>query len=349
MKTIKDYVDYSVEKACEILAIPSPSGYTQEAADWLIKELKALGYKPKQTIKGGVTVDIGGKDEKNALLLSAHMDTLGGMVHEVKSNGRLKITGIGCFNPANGETENCIIQTKFSGKYEGTLQLINASTHVNKDFQKTERTFDSTEVVIDEDVSDAEDVQALGIQAGDFVCFEPRTRVTKSGYIKSRYLDDKLSCGMLLGYAKFLKDNNIVPARKIYMHFTCFEEVGYGANAYCPKGVTEAICVDMGCVGEGLTCTERMVSICAKDSSGPYHYDTVKGLEEAAIRCKADYAVDIYPDYVSDVAATIAAGFDIKHGCIGAGVYASHGYERSHKDGVMNTLMLVDEYVGHAE
>lgn len=348
MKTIREYTDYSVEKACEILAVPSPSGYTQDAAAWLMKELKDMGYEPNQTIKGGVTVELGGKDENNALLLSAHMDTLGGMVREVKSNGRLKITPVGGFSPCNGEAENCIIQTKFSGRYEGTLQLINASIHVNDDYKKKERTFDSTEVVIDEDVSDAEDVQALGIQAGDFVFFDPRTRVTESGYIKSRFLDDKLSCGMLLGYAKFLKDNDIVPARRVYLHFTCFEEVGYGANAYCPDGVTEAICVDMGCVGEGLTCTERMVSICAKDSSGPYHYETVKGLEEAAIRCKADYAVDIYPHYVSDVAATLAAGFDIRHGCIGAGVYASHGYERSHKEGVANTLMLIDEYVGRA-
>ena len=346
MSTIRDYVDYAVEKACEILAIDSPSGYTQDAADWIIKELKAMGYKPKQTIKGGVTVDIGGKDEKNAILISAHMDTLGGMVAEIKKDGRLRITPVGWFNATTGETENCRIRTKFSGEYEGTLQLINASAHVNDNHSKTERNFNTTEVVIDEPVSDAEDVQALGIQAGDFVCFEPRTRVTKSGYIKSRFLDDKLSVGMLLAYAKYLKDEGKEPARKVFMHFTCFEEVGYGANAYCPKGVTEAICVDMGCVGEGLTCTEHMVSICAKDSTGPYHYQTVKGLEEAAIRCKAEYAVDIYPSYASDVASTIAAGYDIRHGCIGAGVYASHGYERSHKDGVLNTLMLINEYIG---
>ena len=169
--------------------------------------------------------------------------------------------------------------------------------------------------------------------------------MTKSGYIKSRFLDDKLCCGIFLAFAKYLKESGKEPERHLYMQFTCFEEVGHGAASYCPKGVTEMLSVDMGCVGEGLTCTEHMVSICAKDSSGPYNYAVVKGLEEAAIRAKADYAVDIYPSYSSDASVAVCAGFDVRHGVIGPGVYASHGYERSHKDGVCNTLLLLDEYI----
>ncbi len=235
MQKINDYTEYALQKSCELLAIDSPSGYTANAAAWLIEELETLGYEPQMTVKGGVTVDIGGdKDEGNAVMLLAHYDTLGAMVAEIKKDGRLKLTNIGGFKPANAETENCRIVTKFSGEYEGTLQLINASCHVNENFVKTERNFDSTEVVIDEDVEDDEDVFALGIQAGDFVCFDPRTVVTESGYIKSRFLDDKLAVGILLAYLKYLKDNKKTPGRRVYINFTCFEEVGHGGAAYCP-------------------------------------------------------------------------------------------------------------------
>ncbi len=200
--------------------------------------------------------------------------------------------------------------------------------------------------MLDENVKSDEDVKKLGISVGDIVCFEPRTRLTKTGYIKSRFLDDKLSVGILLGFAKYLKDNAITPARRVYVHVTVYEEVGHGGCASVPAGVTEAISVDMGCVGDGLDCTERQVSICAKDSGGPYSYEVVKKLIEAARLEQADYAVDVYPHYGSDVEATLSAGYDLRHGLIGAGVYASHGYERSHTDGVFNTLKVLKGYLG---
>ena len=187
-----------------------------------------------------------------------------------------------------------------------------------------------------------EDVEKLGIMTGDFVCFDPRTVVTKSGYIKSRFLDDKLSVGILQAFAQYLKDENLTPKRRVYVHVTVYEEVGHGGSASVPDGVTEAISVDMGCVGEGVQCTERQVSICAKDSGGPYSYDVVRKLIAAAKREGADYAVDVYPHYGSDVEATLRAGYDIRHGLIGAGVYASHGYERSHRDGALNTLKVIE-------
>lgn len=172
------------------------------------------------------------------------------------------------------------------------------------------------------------------------------SRITESGYIKSRFLDDKLSVGILLGFAKYLKDHGITPARRVYAHITVYEEVGHGGSASLPDGVTEAISVDMGCVGKGLRCTERQVSICAKDSGGPYSYEVTGGLIAAAKAEGADYAVDIYPHYGSDVEATLRAGYDIRHGLIGSGVYASHGYERSHLDGVYNTLLVLKGYLG---
>ena len=340
----KKYVDYAVEKTLDLLKIDSPSGFTVKAVDFVAEEFKKLGYTSVITQKGGVLVDLGGYD--NALLLEAHTDTLGAMVKEIKSSGRLVLTPLGGMNANNGEAENVRIYTRSGKIYEGTLQLVDASVHVNGDYSKTERSFDTTEVVVDEDVKTAADARKLGIEVGDIVCFDPRSHVTSSGYIKSRFLDDKLSVGILLGFAKYLSDNKITPPRHTYIHVTVYEEVGHGGSASVPQGVTEAISVDMGCVGKGVTCTEKQVSICAKDSGGPYNYEVVGKLIEAAKKENADYAVDVYPHYGSDVEATLRAGYDVRHGLIGAGVYASHGYERSHVDGVKNVLLVLKGYLG---
>lgn len=337
----KIYADYAWEQAAALLAIDSPSGFTREAAQWVKDAFTALGFKAEITTKGGVIADLGGEDDNNAIMLAAHTDTLGGMVSGIKGNGRLKITPLGGMNACNGETENVRVYTRDGKVIEGTLQLCNASVHVNGDYSGAKRSFDTTEVVLDTD----EDIKALGIQVGDIVCFDPRTRRTESGYLKSRFLDDKLSVGILLGFAKFVTDKNIQPKRRTYVHITVYEEVGHGGSGSVPAGVTEAISVDMGCVGDGLNCTERQVSICAKDSGGPYSYEVVGALIDAAKKAGADYAVDVYPYYGSDVEATLRAGFDIRHGLIGPGVYASHGYERSHIDGVFNTLKLLSGYL----
>ena len=339
------YTEYILEKTKEVLAIDSPSGYTKEAVEYVCQAYRALGYEPQVTIKGGVLVELGPTDGKDAVLMEAHLDTLGAMVSEIKSNGRLKLTPLGGMNPNNAEAENLRVITRSGRKIEGTFQLADASVHVNDDYSDTKRTYKDMEVVLDEVVKSKEDVLALGIMPGDIVAFEPRTRITESGYIKSRFLDDKLSVGILLGFAKWMKEEQITPSRKIYHHITVYEEVGHGACGTVPADVTEILCVDMGCVGEGLGCDERQVSICAKDSVGPYTYEVVGALIEAAKRAEVDFIVDVYPHYSSDADAALRAGYDVRHGLIGPGVYASHGYERSHVDGVKNTFELLKEYL----
>ena len=342
----KEYADFSWQQAEQLLSIDSPSGFTSYAAAWLQSSFAVLGFDAKITTKGGVLVDLGGEDESNGLMLAAHTDTLGGMVAEVKGSGRLRLTPLGGMEANNAEAENVRIYTRSGKVFEGTLQLCNASVHVNKDYHSAKRDWSAMEVVLDEDVASCEDTKKLGIEVGDIVCFDPRTRRTASGYLKSRFLDDKLSVGILLGFAKYLADNKIKLARRTFIHITVYEEVGHGGSGSVPAGVTEAISVDMGCVGDGLSCTERQVSICAKDSGGPYSYNVVGKLIDAAKAMDADYAVDVYPYYGSDVEATLRAGFDIRHGLIGPGVYASHGYERSHIDGVYNTLKVLCGYLG---
>ena len=342
----KIHADFAWEQAATLLAIDSPSGYTAKAAAWVKEAFESLGFKAFITTKGGVIADLGGKNENDGLLLAAHADTLGAMVHTIKGNGRLKLTNLGGMNANNAETENVRVYTREGKVYEGTCQLANASIHVNGSYNSTQRSWDTVEIVLDEDVSSAADTRKLGIEVGDIVCFDPRTKRTASGYLKSRFLDDKLSVGILLGFAKYLADNKIVPQRRTWCHVTVYEEVGHGGSGSAPAGITEAIAVDMGCVGDGLQCTEKQVSICAKDSGGPYSYDVVGKLIAAAKATEADYAVDIYPFYSSDVGATLRSGADIRHGLIGSGVYASHGYERSHIDGVYNTLKVLAGYLG---
>ena len=339
------YATYAANQASALLAIDSPTGFTAKAAAWVVDAFSGLGFRTSLTRKGGVLIDLGGQDENDGLLLEAHTDTLGAMVAEVKGNGRLRLTNLGGMNPNNAEAENVRVYTREGKVIEGTCQLCNASVHVNGDYSTTKRSYDTMEVVLDEKADSAEETAALGIQVGDVVCFEPRTRITDSGYIKSRFLDDKLSVGILLGLAKYMADNHITPKRRVWVHVTVYEEVGHGGCAPVPEGVTEAISVDMGCVGDGLKCTERQVSICVKDSGGPYAYEVVGKLLEAAKKEQADYALDVYPHYGSDVEATLGAGHDLRHGLIGAGVYASHGYERSHVDGVYNTLKVLKGYL----
>ena len=332
------YADYAWAQTEALLSIDSPSGFTTAAAKWVQKAFEDMGFSAKITTKGGVLVDLGGTNSDDGLLLEAHMDTLGAMVAQVKGNGRLKLTPLGGMNANNAEGENVRIYTRSGQIIEGTCQLCNASVHVNKDYDSAKRSWDTVEIVPDT-------TEKADIQVGDMVCFEPRTRRTESGYLKSRFMDDKLSVGILIGFAKFVRDQKITLQRRTYLHITAYEEVGHGGSGSVPEGITEAISVDMGCVGEGLNCTERQVSICAKDSGGPYSYDLVGKLIEAAKKTEADYAVDVYPYYGSDVEATLRAGFDIRHGLIGPGVYASHGYERSHMDGVLNTLKVLWGYL----
>ena len=342
----RKYADFAWDQAAALLGIDSPSGFTANAARWVKNAFESLGCPAKITTKGGVLVELGGKNAEDALFLEAHTDTLGAMVCQIKGSGRLKLTPLGGMSPNNAEAENVRVYTRGGKVYEGACQLADASVHVNGNYADTKRTYDTIEIVLDEPVSSAKETKELGISIGDIVCFDPRTCRTASGYLKSRFLDDKLSVGILLGFAKYLKDNGLEPERKLYAHITVYEEVGHGGSASVPAGVTEAIAVDMGCVGEGLDCTERQVSICAKDSGGPYSYEVVSKLIEAAKRTGADYAVDVYPHYGSDVEATLRAGCDIRHGLIGAGVYASHGYERSHIDGVYNAILVLAGYTG---
>lgn len=334
---------YSLDQTLRLLSIPSPSGYPRQVCDALMETLEGLGFSPRQLRKGGVVCPLGG--EGRPLVLAAHVDTLGLMVRAVKPDGRLAFTCLGGPSLQAVETENVTVITRGGRHYTGVVELRNASKHVNRELDTEKRDDTTLEILLDEEVATREDVERLGIATGDVVCLDPRTRVTESGFIRSRFLDDKLSAGMLLALAKGVAEGAVRLSRKVTLFFSVYEEVGHGASCGLPEDTEDLLVVDMGCVGEGLFCREQQVSICAKDSSGPYDYEMTGELIALARANGIDYAVDVYPAYGSDAAAALRAGHDVRFALIGAGVYASHGYERSHRKGVENALRLIEAVV----
>ena len=337
---MSSYMNFIKEQLYALTSVPSPTGFTKKATDYLMAELTSLGYTPERSNKGNVFVTLGGSG--SPLVLAAHVDTLGAMVRSVKDNGRLRPTTLGGHQWSTADGENCTIHTRDGRIYTGVVLNTEPSAHVAD--QKKEPLEENMEILLDENTASKKETLALGIQTGDIIAMDPRTVVTESGYIKSRFLDDKLSAAILLGVAKAIREDNWVLNRKVSLLFTVYEEVGHG-GCVVPEDTEEMISVDMGCVGADLDCTERMVSICAKDSGGPYNYDLITALSDIAREQQLDYAIDIYPHYGSDVEATLRAGYDIRHGLIGPGVYASHNYERSHMDGVQNTFELLKAYL----
>lgn len=333
-------LEYITGQLKALTAIPSPTGYTRAATDYVMETLEGLGFAPERSNKGNVLVSLGGEGEP--LVLASHVDTLGAMVRAIKDNGRLRPTTLGGHQWSTADGENCTVHTRDGRVYTGVVLNTEPSSHVAD--EPVETVEKNMEILLDENVDSKEDVLALGVQTGDIIAMDPRTTVTESGYIKSRFLDDKLSAAVLLGLARAVSAGDVTLGRKVSLLFTVYEEVGHG-GAFVPDDTVEMISVDMGCVGGDLGCTERMVSICAKDSGGPYNYDLVTELSNIARDLGLGYAIDVYPHYGSDVEATLRAGYDIRHGLIGPGVYASHNYERSHIDGVRNTYELVRAYV----
>lgn len=329
----------------QLVEIPSPSGNTQEIIRFVEDELGDLGLEMKRNHKGALLVTIPGEDQSRQRMLTAHVDALGAMVKEVKGNGRLRLSMIGGFRWNAVEGENCKIETSSGKIYTGTILMHQTSVHVYKDAGEAKRDEVNIEVRIDEKVRNDEEVRALGIEVGDFVSFDPRAEITDSGFIKSRHLDDKASVAMLMKLIRHIRSEGITLPYTTHFLISNNEEIGYGGNSNIPAETVEYLAVDMGAIGDGQSTDEYTVSICAKDSSGPYHYGLRKHLVRLAEENGLDYKVDIYPYYGSDASAAIRAGFDIVHGLIGAGIDSSHAYERTHESSILHTETLLWHYV----
>lgn len=329
----------------ELVSIPSPSGNTGKVIEFCEKYLQGFGLKMKRNLKGGLLITIPGKNTEQHRMLTAHVDTLGAMVKEIKPNGRLKLSMIGGFRWNSVEGEYCEIETESGKTYTGTILMKQTSVHVYKDAGEAKRDEKNMEVRIDERTSSAEETRKLGINVGDFISFAPRVEITDSGYIKSRHLDDKASTAILLHMIKRIKEDGIELPYTTHFLISNNEEIGYGGNSNISPETVEYLAVDMGALGEGQSSDEYTVSICAKDSSGPYHLGLRKHLVNLARQNNIDYKVDIYPYYGSDASAAIKAGHDIVHGLIGPGIESSHAFERTHESSLINTEKLLFAYV----
>ena len=326
----------------QIINIDSPTGYCSKVINYLETVVKELGFNYTKNQKGNLIVSVEGKSDYT-VGLSAHVDTLGLMVRSINGDGTLKFTTLGgpLLNTYNAEY--CKIYTREGKIYTGTILSTSPAVHVFPDSRSKDLKEDTMCVRLDEVVYSRSDTQKLGIQTGDIIAIDPKFEITPSGYIKTRFLDDKASAFLLLELLRYLKEQNITPENNLKLIFSTYEEVGFGASNI--PNINEMLAVDMGCIGLDLNCTEEQVSICAKDSGGPYDYDMTSKLIELAKANNISYAVDIYPFYSSDATASLRAGNDIKAALIGTGVAASNGMERTHKHGLENTFNLILSYL----
>ncbi|NIK79682.1 putative aminopeptidase FrvX [Paenibacillus castaneae] len=327
-----------------LLTTPSPSGYCMDIMKYIGTETAKLGYSLEITPKGNGIITIPGEKNDKVIGISAHLDTLGGMVRSIKSNGMIRLTPIGGYAMHTVEGEYCLIHTRDGRKYEGTVLSTKASVHVYPDARDWKREEANMEIRIDELVKSKEDVEKLGIAVGDFISWDPRTRIMPNGWVKSRHLDDKASVAALFGLMEWFKREGKSPSNTLKIILSTYEEVGHGSSSI-PSDISEFIAIDMGAIGDDLSATEHDVSICAKDSTGPYDYQMTSKLIELAKREKLPHAIDIYPYYGSDASAALRGGNDIRAALIGPGVHASHGMERTHLDAIVNTAALLLAYV----
>lgn len=332
----------TLEFAKEILNIPSPTGYSKEVINFLEDECKERGLCYTKNRKGNLIIEIKGQNEYT-IAFSAHVDTLGAMVRSIKGDGTLRFSVLGGPLLPTYDGEYCTIITRDGKKFRGTFLSNAPAVHVFKDASSMPRNSDNMHIRLDEVVKNDDDVKKLGIGTGDFIALDPKTEITESGFIKSRFLDDKISVAILFSLIDHIQDNKVTPKNTLKFIISTYEEQGHGASSI-PEA-DEVIAVDMGCIGEDLNCTEQDVSICVKDSSGPYDFEITNEFIRLAKKNNINHAVDVYPFYSSDVSAALKGGNDIRGGLIGPGVSASHGMERTHEKGVMATLDLLINYI----
>jgi putative aminopeptidase FrvX len=339
--------EFLIDQLTRLLRTPSPTGNTDAAICIVEKEFDALGLRTECTNKGALVATLSGRASTRPRALSGHVDTLGAMVKEIKKDGRLKLTPLGGYLWQTVEGEYCTVETAEGQLYTGTVLAHKTAVHTygREGLADSKHTENDIEVRLDERTTSAKQTRKLGIEVGDFVSFDPRTTVTERGYVKSRHLDDKAGVAIMMAAVKALVDGDLLPAQDSYLYISPYEEVGHGAASGIPEAVKELLVVDMGALGDGQNSDEYTVSICAKDSSGPYDLGMRRRLIALCQEHDIPFKVDIYPHYGSDGSAALRAGADLVVGLIGPGVDASHAFERTHLDSLLHTARLAVAYL----
>ncbi len=327
-----------------LLNIDSTTGQYREIQEWTAGEIRRLGYEPRFTRKGGVLADLGG--EGDPLVITAHLDDIGLMVRHINQDGTLNVCPVGGLYPFYCVTENVRVHTAGGSVYTGTVCRTPNSIHVTEEELRGVMGDFRTNVcvVLDQPVKTAEDTRKLGIETGDYIGLEPRFTVS-GGYIKSRFVDDKCCAAVLLNVMKTIQEAGLALKRKVLAYFACYEEIGHGTT-WLPEGTADVLALDIAPTGPDQNSEEHLVSIFAKDSRFPYHSGMTGELREAARQAGVHYVMDIFtPHYGTDGDGSVMAGYDIRHAAIGPGTSNSHGYERTHLDGLRNTYDLTMAYI----
>lgn len=338
--------EYLMKTLVELLNTPSPTGFAEQAIDVVERTMKDFSFLSiERTRKGALIAIWDGINSDTPRGLTAHVDTLGAMVKEIKSNGRLKMTRIGGYAWNTIEGEGCTVLTAAGKSIRGSILLTKASGHVHgSKVNDLKREDDNMEVRLDARTTDAKQTGELGIQVGDFIAFDPRVEVV-NGFIRSRHLDDKACVASLCAAIKSISEAGLKPSQRTTFHISNYEEVGHGAASGFPADLAELVTVDMAAVGEGQTSDEFHATLCVKDSGGPYHQGLNQKLRSLADQYEIPYKVDIYPYYGSDGEAYWRAGGDVAVALIGPGVDASHNYERTHTEALIATTNWLNAYL----
>ena len=337
--------DYLTKTLVDLLNTPSPTGDTEYAISFVQGELDAMGVKTERTPKGALLAHLEGLRDDKPRAISAHVDTLGAIVAEIKSSGRLRLSALNGVMWPTVESEGVWVATRSGRQVRGSLVLTNGAAHVNKEAHTAVRSADNLEVRLDERTNSSEETRLLGIEVGDFVYFDPRVEASEAGFIRSRFIDDKACVVCVMAAIKALKDSGTTAAQRTTVLISNFEEVGHGGMDGLPSDMQELVVLDMACIGTGLRGDEFHCSLCVKDSSGPYSKRLSDKLRDIADRRGIDLKTDVYPYYGSDGSAYWRSGGRAEVALIGPGVDTSHGYERTHVDALVDTATLVAEYL----
>jgi len=338
--------DYLLARLLDMLAIPSPTGFTDEVSHYVCAQLDALHIPYEITRRGTIVARISGESGVTARAVVNHLDTIGAVVTDLKDNGRLSVDSIGTWSSRFAEGGRVSVFSRQS-IWRGQVLPVLASGHAfNKQIDELPVSWDSVEIRLNGPFDDRDDLQNAGICTGDFVAFDASPEISPDGYISARHLDNKAGAAALLSALKaIVQAPNKLPADLLAV-FTVTEEVGTGASASLPDNVGELVGIDIGPVAPGQNARETGVTLCAQDTSGPFDRRMLGHLKSLCREHDIDYQVDLFRYYYSDANSALKAGHDLREALVTFGTDATHGYERTHLSSLTSVARLLLAYAG---
>lgn len=336
--------DFLRTRLLEMLAIPSPTGFTDAISRYVCEQLEILGIEYCLTRRGTIIAKIAGHHRHTARAVVNHIDTIGATVSGFNSNGRLQLEPIGTWSSRFAEGGRVTLFSR-NGTFRGQVLPLLASGHAfNEKVDQLPVAWPQVELRLDEHIFNDREARALGIEDGDFVAFDSDPEVSPNGYISARHLDNKAGAAALLTALKALADHGMRPSVDLHALFTITEEIGTGAAASLDDSVTEFVGIDIGPVARGQNARETGVTLCAQDTSGPFDYHMVQKLRGLCRKHGIPYQIDVFRYYYSDANSAITAGHDVRDALVTFGTDATHGYERTHFDSLESVARLLYAY-----